>query len=101
MVECTALEMRHRRKPIGGSNPSLSATIHHHKVTSKPLQSKAFLQVRGSVGVASGCSPEGRAICRNSHPLEGPPTAQVIERHPPPGSKAVIPGAEGYVRFGR
>ena len=26
MVECTALEMRHRCKPIGGSNPSLSAT---------------------------------------------------------------------------
>ncbi len=25
MVECTALEMRHRCKPIGGSNPSLSA----------------------------------------------------------------------------
>ena len=27
MVECTALEMRHRCKPIGGSNPSLSATL--------------------------------------------------------------------------
>lgn len=27
MVECTALEMRHRCKPIGGSNPSLSAII--------------------------------------------------------------------------
>src|ERR1700710_1573569 len=26
VVECTALEMRHRCKPIGGSNPSLSAT---------------------------------------------------------------------------
>lgn len=25
MVECTALEMRHTRKGIGGSNPSLSA----------------------------------------------------------------------------
>jgi hypothetical protein len=25
VVECTALEMRHRCKPIGGSNPSLSA----------------------------------------------------------------------------
>src|SRR6201987_4283048 len=24
-IECTALEMRHRCKPIGGSNPSLSA----------------------------------------------------------------------------
>src|SRR6185369_8104358 len=28
VVECTALEMRHRCKPIGGSNPSLSATRH-------------------------------------------------------------------------
>ena len=27
MVECTALEMRHRCKPIGGSNPSLSAKL--------------------------------------------------------------------------
>ena len=27
MVECTALEMRHTRKGIGGSNPPLSATI--------------------------------------------------------------------------
>ena len=25
VVECTALEMRHTRKGIGGSNPSLSA----------------------------------------------------------------------------
>jgi hypothetical protein len=27
VVECTALEMRHRCKPIGGSNPSLSASV--------------------------------------------------------------------------
>jgi hypothetical protein len=27
VVECTALEMRHRCKPIGGSNPSLSAKL--------------------------------------------------------------------------
>jgi hypothetical protein len=27
VVECTALEMRHRCKPIGGSNPSLSAML--------------------------------------------------------------------------
>jgi hypothetical protein len=27
VVECTALEMRHRCKPIGGSNPSLSAIL--------------------------------------------------------------------------
>jgi hypothetical protein len=29
VVECTALEMRHRCKPIGGSNPSLSASSTH------------------------------------------------------------------------
>ena len=28
MVECTALEMRHARKGIQGSNPCLSATYH-------------------------------------------------------------------------
>jgi hypothetical protein len=27
VVECTALEMRHARKGIGGSNPSLSASF--------------------------------------------------------------------------
>jgi hypothetical protein len=27
VVECTALEMRHTRKGIGGSNPSLSANL--------------------------------------------------------------------------
>jgi hypothetical protein len=33
VVECTALEMRHRCKPIGGSNPSLSANIIRHNKT--------------------------------------------------------------------
>jgi hypothetical protein len=38
VVECTALEMRHRCKPIGGSNPSLSANIiRHNKRLSKKL----------------------------------------------------------------
>ena len=35
MVECTALEMRHRCKPIGGSNPSLSATVQPSMTTPK------------------------------------------------------------------
>ena len=30
MVECTALEMRHTRKGIQGSNPCLSATSYHN-----------------------------------------------------------------------
>ena len=32
VVECTALEMRHRCKPIGGSNPSLSAKVLAHQI---------------------------------------------------------------------
>jgi hypothetical protein len=35
VVECAALEMRHRCKPIGGSNPSLFASkslIHQEKI---------------------------------------------------------------------
>jgi hypothetical protein len=35
VVECTALEMRHRCKPIGGSNPSLSATKFHYHIDIK------------------------------------------------------------------
>jgi hypothetical protein len=32
VVECTALEMRHGCKPIGGSNPPLSASLHGFKL---------------------------------------------------------------------
>ena len=32
VVECTALEMRHGCKPIGGSNPSLSASSACHAI---------------------------------------------------------------------
>ncbi len=43
MVECTALEMRHRCKPIGGSNPSLSAKAMFHGVPSNPnFRHKAY-----------------------------------------------------------
>ena len=37
VVECTALEMRHRCKPIGGSNPSLSAII--KRLRESPVES--------------------------------------------------------------
>ena len=43
VVECTALEMRHRCKPIGGSNPSLSATpSKNSSKTANLLKSKGF-----------------------------------------------------------
>jgi hypothetical protein len=39
VVECTALEMRHRCKPIGGSNPSLSAISRYgHAELSGPIR---------------------------------------------------------------
>jgi hypothetical protein len=40
VVECTALEMRHRCKPIGGSNPSLSAS---HEQCAEIESNQAFL----------------------------------------------------------
>jgi hypothetical protein len=39
VVESTALEMRHTRKGIGGSNPSLSARPAFAGFCSSPLQS--------------------------------------------------------------
>ncbi len=43
MVECTALEMRHTRKGIEGSNPSLSAKDlpHHPASCTENLSSEA------------------------------------------------------------
>jgi hypothetical protein len=35
VVECAALEMRHGCKPIGGSNPSLSASQLFHPSSSR------------------------------------------------------------------
>ena len=53
MVECTALEMRHRCKPIGGSNPSLSAKTFF--VQPEDMGSHEFVRncVR-SVGTSAG-----------------------------------------------
>ena len=50
VVECTALEMRHRGDSIGGSNPSLSAT--------KSLILQAFVASDVPAGQASGMSDE-------------------------------------------
>ena len=58
MVESTALEMRHRCKPIGGSNPSLSASL-----------SQLFLFVCGvlSEGVFTHLNAYTRAISGHFH----------------------------------
>src|SRR5450631_4060573 len=42
VVECTALEMRHRCKPIGGSNPSLSAKQSSHTSDLTALSKRAL-----------------------------------------------------------
>ena len=46
MVECTALEMRHTRKGIVGSNPTFSAISR-----SRELRSRYEAYVRRSLGV--------------------------------------------------
>jgi hypothetical protein len=51
VVECTALEMRHRCKPIGGSNPSLSASkslMLQYKMT-KPQLCRYFRRLATAV----------------------------------------------------
>jgi hypothetical protein len=47
VVECTALEMRHRCKPIGGSNPSLSAII--KRLRESPVKSGFAARQRSQV----------------------------------------------------
>ena len=48
MVECTALEMRHTRKGIGGSNPSLSANGPSDDARGKTLLADDDGQARGA-----------------------------------------------------
>jgi hypothetical protein len=67
VVECTALEMRHRCKPIGGSNPSLSATP--SKTASKisdPLIHKGF-----RIGCAAGTQMVYALGTPKRHPESG------------------------------
>ena len=52
VVECTALEMRHRCKPIGGSNPSLSASrlrIPHDATPPEPRKHLQFGSRRDAI----------------------------------------------------
>lgn len=53
MVECTALEMRHRCKPIGGSNPSLSAITPATVFCSSAPEVGCTFRVAGSQGAAA------------------------------------------------
>jgi hypothetical protein len=63
-VECTALEMRHTRKGIGGSNPSLSATradrIAHGsawRVSTAPRSSRSILRALARASNRLGLYP--------------------------------------------
>ena len=71
MVESTALEMRHTRKGIGGSNPSLSATlfaglIFVFGISTARAMPLDRLQAGLLIPVASGC---GLGVHRG--PLDG------------------------------
>lgn len=47
MVESTALEMRHTGNRIGGSNPSLSATLPREEIRGLPAQYYCGYDVEG------------------------------------------------------
>ena len=65
VVECTALEMRHRCKPIGGSNPSLSATMNVEEFNSiASRQRNAGAQVSESPLPTSHRPPNRTERCR-------------------------------------
>jgi hypothetical protein len=73
VVECTALEMRHRCKPIGGSNPSLSARNFGNSKKAKHRQPKKAAKI-GAVwreARAVVCTPpnalEIAALCGELH----------------------------------
>src|SRR6185437_37882 len=66
VVDRTALEMRHRCKPIGGSNPSLSATkslILHKKI----YYTELCRHFRRSATAVCGSWPLREQIFRDSH----------------------------------
>jgi hypothetical protein len=68
VVECTALEMRHRCKPIGGSNPSLSATTLFSFVSDcSKLQVPAITM--GTINIHDNSQE-----CSNTMPNDGSPT---------------------------
>jgi hypothetical protein len=56
VVECTALEMRHRCKPIGGSNPSLSARSVYQQISVNLRTIKKSLSVIGFCDLGNSCN---------------------------------------------
>jgi hypothetical protein len=65
VVECTALEMRHRCKPIGGSNPSLSASkslILQYKMSLAKL-CRQFRWLAPAIARVGHCESEFLALC--------------------------------------
>ena len=53
VVECTALEMRHRCKPIGGSNPSLSASPNFQSTVQVPDSGSTPMPLKSWILTAS------------------------------------------------
>jgi hypothetical protein len=85
VVECTALEMRHTGNRIGGSNPSLSATLRPFGASGdRPLRAKG-----------EGCLPKLRQERREnfigiSNPRFSPLLVLVVDRRGAKISKSFL-----------
>jgi hypothetical protein len=71
VVECTALEMRHTGNRIGGSNPSLSATLRREHTESGGISNPRF--IRSSVFLRQ--SEERKERARSASALGSNPLA--------------------------
>ena len=74
VVECTALEMRHRCKPIGGSNPSLSAISLRRRCRSTTMQ---------ALCAPAGLRPSGQHCAYNRNKRRAPSHRLEVRRHVP------------------
>ena len=74
VVECTALEMRHRCKPIGGSNPSLSAISLRRRCRSTTMQ---------ALCAPAGLRPSGQHCAYNRNKRRAPFHRLEVRRHVP------------------
>jgi hypothetical protein len=89
VVECTALEMRHRCKPIGGSNPSLSAILLKYNENIRfPMVDSRIASGRDRVRKASVVRSEirSRAELNCALPLFLHPSHQRDTAHRPIGT---------------
>jgi hypothetical protein len=100
VVECTALEMRHRCKPIGGSNPSLSAKP---PCASHPAAiARGTPAVRFRVAVYPGAEPsETRRLVlsdRRISPGDDVPEAFFGYRNPNAPNQTLETGGHSYLQ---